>query len=72
MSGGKRWTCAGVLCPFYKEEESSKIICEGPEDRTSMHLAFSSPAQKTEYMLDHCKAGWEKCVLTQALEMKYE
>ena len=32
-----------VICPYFKSEEKHTIFCEGVEENSAIHLAFSLP-----------------------------
>ena len=66
----KRQVSASAKCPYYKCEERHEIFCRGPQDGTSMHLAFAIPAEKKVYMKKHCKneCGYCQCLIEQVLE----
>lgn len=45
-----------VKCPYYKGEEKQKIVCEGVQDGTAMHLAFDTQDNLRKYKNKFCKA----------------
>lgn len=59
-------------CPFYKEEDRQKIICEGVVDNSSIHVAFSSPTQKGEYCRQFCYRHYDDCLVADMLYCKYD
>lgn len=61
-----------AMCPFYHGERDNRIRCEGV-DGGSIRLAFETAEKRKEYGWKFCKCwDYEKCVLCQALEKKYE
>lgn len=69
----KRKADKSVICPFYSEEEAQKIICEGLEPGTAVHLTFASPSLLREHKHKFCcKDSFKQCRLAQTLFKKYE
>lgn len=60
-----------VQCPFYKSDEPQIIRCEGVEDCTALHLAFSTRTQLKEYKKKCCRTDWGKCMIAQMLNRKW-
>lgn len=61
-----------ALCPYYHGERDRRIRCEGVEGG-SIRLAFEATEERKDYGWRYCKSwDYEKCVLCQALEKKYE
>lgn len=72
MKSGRREDKA-VLCPFYTEEASQIIFCEGIEPDTTVHVAFSSKALKSNFKHRFCESQrYEKCRIARMLALKYE
>lgn len=65
----KRQVSASTKCPYYKCEERHEVFCAGPQERTSIHVAFAIPTEKKEYMKSFCKsiAGCSRCAVARAL-----
>ena len=61
-----------VKCPYYHREEKQKIFCEGVQKGTSIHLAFDSNAKLKGYKDCYCKKDYNKCLLAQMLNRKWE
>lgn len=59
-------------CPFYKEEDRQKVFCEGVEENSKIHLAFSSPTQKSEYCRKYCYRNYKYCLIADMLFYKYD
>ena len=66
----KRNVSASAKCPYYKCEERHEIFCMGPQEGTSLHVAFAIPKEKKDYMCDYCKNkdGWRQCPVALALQ----
>lgn len=60
-----------VVCPYYRSEERQVIYCEGVEENSSIHMAFSTPQQKKEYLLNYCRKFKPDCLVAQALNQKW-
>lgn len=61
-----------ALCPFYLRTERQMIICEGVEDKSTVHLAFASTTQKFNYKSKYCDGDYHKCLVSKMLEGKWE
>lgn len=61
-----------VKCPYYKFEDRQVIYCEGPQDGTATHLAFSTAPKLREYKGQYCKGCWKKCPLAEMLNRKWD
>lgn len=61
-----------VKCPYYKFEDKQKIFCEGVQDGTALHLAFDTPSNLKEYKGNFCKGCYNKCLVAQMLNRKYD
>lgn len=60
-----------VQCPYYKNDEHQIIRCEGVEDGTALHLAFSTRPQLKEYKKEFCRRCWGKCMIAKMLNRKW-
>lgn len=61
-----------VKCPYFKCEERQTIFCEGAEENSAIHHAFSTPQQRKDYQTRFCKTNWKKCLVADGLNRKYE
>ncbi len=66
-----------IRCPFYKNEDRQKIVCEGVRDGTALHLTFDANPDLSklgirDYKTVYCKGRWEDCLIAQMLNKKYE
>ncbi len=59
-------------CPFYECEEAQKVICEGVEENSGIHLCFKTPESQKKYKREHCYNNYEDCIIYKALSSKYE
>ena len=60
-----------VQCPYYKNDEPQIIRCEGVEDGTALHLAFSTKTQLKAYKKDFCRSCWCRCMIARMLNQKW-
>lgn len=69
----KRYESKYVCCPFYHNEDSTKIYCEGVEKDTYTHNVFTSPKKKTKYRDKYCcqMEKYKQCPLHKAAMEKY-
>ena len=68
----KHYCTSDVVCPYYKYEASQMIYCEGVEEDTALHLAFSSKQGKKGYLKAKCWSCWRSCMIAQMLNRKYD
>lgn len=57
-------------CPYYKDETSHSIRCEGIISEACVNN-FRGPQLKKEYERNHCDSKYQDCKLCKALESKY-
>lgn len=69
---GKHNFTKDAVCPYYKYEAQQVIYCEGPEDNTALHLAFSVKQDMKQYMSEKCRDCWGKCMIARMLNGKYD
>lgn len=60
-----------VECPYYKYQDRQLIHCEGVEDGTAIHLAFSTPQQLKDYRQRRCRSCWKACLIAEMLNRKW-
>lgn len=68
----KRRESRCAKCPFYDSEEAQKVVCEGVEENTGIHLCFGTPASQSEYKKIYCYNSYEYCIIYRALCSKYD
>ena len=61
-----------VQCPYYKYERPCVIYCEGHAENSSIHMAFSSNTQKKEFEKQFCQDCWQKCIIADAHNWKWD
>lgn len=60
----KRYTVSSAKCPYYREQEAQKIICEGFEHSSAIHATFATPSQREDYQKKYCFTHWNRCGIT--------
>lgn len=63
-----------VKCPFYRNHDANRIVCEGLAERNTINLVFESQADKAAYMKGVCNdlLGCRDCLVHMMLFQKYE
>lgn len=63
-----------VVCPFYKQEETTKIRCEGYCKACSLQTSFTSRVLLQIHKERHCNSieGYRKCPLYSVINRQYE
>lgn len=61
---------ADVKCPFYKDDTSHSIRCEGLVSEACVNN-FRGPQIKKEYQNKYCCRDYEDCDHSKALNLKY-
>jgi len=59
---------SNAICPFYKHEDSQMIYCDGVQDGSVIHLAFSNKTNALEYKKTFCRNKCEKCKIYSMLD----
>lgn len=67
----KRRESKCAKCPFYNGEEAQKVVCEGVEDNSGIHLCFETPASQKAYKMAYCYNQYSECRIYKALDSKY-
>lgn len=63
-----------VVCPFYHQEDSTRIRCEGFCSTTSLQTSFKFREQLISHKARHCNdiKGYMKCPLYGVINKQYE
>ena len=62
-----------VKCPFYcYDRDKSKIICEGPVDKSYITLSFRRRSDFNSHVEIFCCKNFQKCEIYRILMEKYE
>lgn len=54
-------------CPYFRKEESRKIVCVGIAADSDMHQTFASSKEKFGYVRDYCNGFYASCPVAQIL-----
>ena len=62
-----------VVCPYYHLDRDGKILCEGVQGNTAIHLVFPDSKDKKPYMKKYCCSmdNYENCRIADMLNLKY-
>ena len=62
-----------VKCPFYRNYDSNRIVCEGLCEGNTINLVFESQAARKQYMKEVCNNLLEcrDCPIYILLNQKY-
>lgn len=63
---------SGAKCPFYTCEESIRIMCEGIQQNSSVHIVFGMVKQRQTYSREYCQRDYKQCIQYQGLMHKYD
>lgn len=61
-----------IKCPFYHDDFSHVIHCEGIDDGTTTHIAFVSKSACSAYKIDICSKMWRECRIARMLDEMYD
>jgi hypothetical protein len=63
-----------VKCPFYRNHDANRIVCEGLAKGNTINLVYESQAEKSAYMKEVCDSllGCRDCPIHIMLDQKYE
>lgn len=62
-----------VKCPFYRNHDANRIVCEGLADGNTINLVYESAKDKNAYMKEVCDnlLGCRDCPVYILLSEKY-
>ena len=63
-----------VKCPFYRTNNTNKIVCEGLTEGNTINLVYESQVERAKYMKEVCYdiLGCRDCPIYIMLMSKYE
>lgn len=63
-----------VKCPFYRNHDANRIVCEGLADRNTINLVYESSVDRTKYFQAVCcdLLSARDCPVHMMLMLKYE
>ena len=62
-----------VVCPYYCLDREGKILCEGVQENTYIHLVFPNNRDKYPYMRKYCcdMDNYCNCRIADMLNLKH-
>ena len=62
-----------VKCPFYRNHDANRIVCEGLYDGNTINLVYESQVKRKQYMDETCNSilGCRDCPIYLLLDQKY-
>lgn len=60
-----------AICPYYKHEDSQVIYCDGVQDGSVVHLAFSNKTDSMIYKKEKCRGNFKECLICQMHERNF-
>jgi hypothetical protein len=62
-----------VKCPYYRNNDSNRICCEGLKDKTTINFTFEDSKKRRSYMDIYCNDihNYNKCMICNMLNRKY-
>lgn len=68
------WQAKFVKCPFFRNYDPNRIVCEGLAKGNTINLVFEDSTERTKYMKTTCYDLLEcrDCIIYRALSEKYE
>ena len=61
----RHYMSSNALCPFYMEETSTAVYCEGTVEGSTIRLGFRRSAAR--YKAQHCRGRWQDCPIARML-----
>lgn len=61
-----------ALCPYYRRAERQKIVCEGVEMGTTLHVAFATTTLLQDYKTRFCDKDYNQCCIAGMLNRKWD
>lgn len=63
-----------AVCPFYRRNETNRIVCEGVDETNTINLVFTSRSEWREYEKTYCNimGNYKNCLICQMLTAKEE
>lgn len=55
------WKASDVLCPFYMQDNSDSLVCEGVMEGTTDVMRFRSAVNKNKHMGVYCAGRFQSC-----------
>jgi hypothetical protein len=70
----KHYESKAVVCPFYHQEQATKIHCDGVSKDNTVQISFTNQEAKNKYRKDFCLniKTYTKCPIYQAIAKQWE
>lgn len=68
----KYYESTSVVCPFYTNEDSLRIHCEGNDGSKASHQLFSDRKCREEYKHKYCENDYKKCCIAAGILKKWD
>ena len=63
----RHYMSSNAVCPFYREEASTAVYCEGTVEGSTLRLGFQSGEAACSYKALHCRGRWRDCPIARML-----
>ena len=60
-----------IGCPFYRNDERNKVICEGCGEAEAIVLCFRYTQERNKQIRLFCAGCYEKCEVYRMISEKY-
>lgn len=62
-----------VKCPYYRKNDSNRIVCEGFKKKTYINITFEDTKKLKEYKEQYCNdiQNYNDCMICAMLNKKY-
>lgn len=70
----KHYESKAVVCPFYHQEQATKIHCDGVCQGNTVQISFITQEVKNKFRKDFCLniKAYTKCPIYQAIAKQWE
>ena len=58
-------------CPYYKEDKEQMVCCEGPYQKSRIHLGYGNSRHLREHKREYCNGQWYRCALAEMNNRRY-
>jgi len=63
------YSCARILCPFYRTQDGLSIGCEGPFEGAMLSLRFTNVPDKLQQKEIFCENNFKRCEIYRCIMM---
>jgi len=68
----KHYVSTEAQCPFYHQEDTDTVWCEGPSDEWSLCQVFEDHQQAELHIENHCHGDWTQCRIARMLWAQHD